>query len=270
MILTPARHVSPIYKTQLFTASGIFRVPPDVSVIYIDGCGAGVGGGGGYNGSGGGGGAGGCSGTHVLWLPLPVIPSEILTLTIPAGGVAGTVGGAGGAAGQSIIAGDQGSHLHIPGGYGTSTAGTSTTGGNGLGFGSSMNAVAIFSQSVNSTAAGLYSPAVHGSGSEFLYQSGGNGGNSSTAGSALYSPNHGFLASTLIYRAGAAATGTDGGGGHGGMGLWGLGGAGGAGGVAGGNATGYGAGGGGGGGNAAGGAGSPGFIRIYYQSQYTA
>src|SRR5574343_317481 len=257
------------FKHKPFTTSGSFIVPADVYYIFVDGCGAGTGGGGGYNGAGGGGGAGGCSGTHVLGLTFPVVPDETLTITVPAGGAAGTVGGFGGAAGGAIISGSAGSYLLIPGGYSTADPGFAVSGGIGKGYGTGMDSVAVFTQSMNSNSSGPYAPVLHGVGTEFLYHSGGNGGGPSTAGGILFSPVHGFVASPVNYRAGAAAAGTDGGGGHGGMGLWGVGGAGGAGTVAGGDATGYGAGGGGGGGNAAGGAGAPGFLRIGYISKYT-
>lgn len=95
------------------TASGSFVVPAGVSQIWLSAC-AGGGGGGGGSGGGtanfvGGGGGGGGAGDSVWRQAYAVTPGSTLTITIGAGGTAGTTstgaGTGGGTGGNTVIAG---------------------------------------------------------------------------------------------------------------------------------------------------------------------
>lgn len=122
----------PIHS-QLFTASGMFTVPPFVEKVYISGCGGGGGGGGGgynegsyYYGGGGGGGA------SCYKSKLTVIPGQSYAITIGAAGTAGGSASSGGAGGASSF----GSLLTLGGGGAglySSTGGAAggAAGGNG-------------------------------------------------------------------------------------------------------------------------------------------
>lgn len=76
-----------VSKSQLFTTSGTFNVPADVSLIWVSGVGGGAGGSGGAGG-GGGGGAGGAS-ENMFNMPRWVTPGDTLTITVGAGGARG-------------------------------------------------------------------------------------------------------------------------------------------------------------------------------------
>jgi hypothetical protein len=259
MILTPSTRINTL-KSLTFTSSGLFQVPPDVYSITVDGCSGGSGGGGGYNGSGGGGGGGGCCSIPYSNVLLPVVPGEILTITIGALGTGGAVGNIGVVGGISKIVGQFGTFFMRPG-----SSGNPGLVGAGGSAGTFPNA-----------SAGAYNPSYSGLGGypsdrwrEYGLTTGKSGGavNVNGTNSQVFSYNgNGYLIG------GGTGNATGGGGGIGGQHIYCgdcFGGFGGAGGVAGENATGYGGGGGGGGGNAAGGNGSPGFIRIYYSSMNT-
>ncbi len=89
---------APKVHSQTFLANGTFTVPAGVFYLDVEGCGAGGGGAAGDSslgtttsryGTGGGGGAGALLGRQGL----AVTPGAVLTVTIPAGGIAGTDGG---------------------------------------------------------------------------------------------------------------------------------------------------------------------------------
>jgi len=86
-------------RKAVFTANGTWTVPSYVTQIWVSGC-AGGGGGAGGNGStsttGGGGGGGGGAGQPVIKTPISVTGGHSLSISIGAGGAAGTGGAAGG------------------------------------------------------------------------------------------------------------------------------------------------------------------------------
>ncbi len=82
------RTLTSIFQTQVFTSSGTFNVPTNVTIVWLTGTGAGGGGGvGGYSPTemGGGGGSGQCC----FDLPVPVTAGAAITVTIGAGGIGG-------------------------------------------------------------------------------------------------------------------------------------------------------------------------------------
>lgn len=99
--------------SQLFTASGTFNVPANVSTVFLTGC-AGAGGGGGVDNvtnTGGGGGGG----ESVLKKDIAVTPSTGYTITIGAAGAGGTSAPTNGSAGGTT---SFGSLLSLAGGGG--------------------------------------------------------------------------------------------------------------------------------------------------------
>jgi len=130
----------------VFTASGSYVVPDNVSYIRVIACGGGGGGGGGQNGpiAGGGGGAG----APIFEGIVDVTPGDTLTITIGAGGVGG-VNGSGGAPGSAggvttvsgtglslvVLGGTGGGGGSVPNGDGAGGVGYKGTqnGGNGSG-----------------------------------------------------------------------------------------------------------------------------------------
>jgi len=97
-----------VSKSQKFTENGTFTIPNNVTLIWVTAMGAGGGGGGGSGGAassyGGGGGGGGGSGEMKYRIPINVISSQVLNVTIGVGGK----GGAGGTNGSSSGAGYDG------------------------------------------------------------------------------------------------------------------------------------------------------------------
>ncbi len=85
---------TPVYPThfQLFTASGTFTAPTNVTVVYLTGCGAG-GGGGSSNSNTTGASGGGSAGKCFVNRPYTVTGGNNYTVTIGAGGASNTVGG---------------------------------------------------------------------------------------------------------------------------------------------------------------------------------
>lgn len=262
------------WQSKLFTASGTWTVPVDVGCIWVDACAGGSGGSGGHNDTTGYGGCGGLPGQGVLYHPLPVVPGDLLTLTVGAGGAAGAAGA------NSIVGGvtsiipttSQPSNALRLDCFGYAIKGTESSGGtsNMNGSGGIFSSTKMYPRTNVDSAIG-YTTSLATSVSAITGGIGGapntDGGYSGTFGASLIQTS--VSAHIGLYVPGGIATANLGGGGSGGHSPWGMGGAGGTGGVAGANATGYGAGGGGGGGNAAGGNGSPGFIRIYALSSFT-
>ena len=254
-------------QTRMFTYSGSWTVPADVSAIWVDGCGAGGGGGGGNTTPGGGGGGGG-PGMAVRGMLLPVVPGETLTVTVGGGGTKGAAGGDGSVGGSSSLAGSVSFTLAggVGGGAGANpnggTGGVLPNGtgnhGGGAGAGASLTYKPYADKS-------YYLPAecwTHG------YCAGGAGGALNNAGGAVFGNT---FHTTARYAAGGTGGASGGGGGAGGLGPFQSGApvSGGSNGAAGSNAPNYGCGGSGGSGNAAGGDGSGGFIRLYCVSAYT-
>lgn len=267
-------------KTKLYTSSGTFAVPSDVQAIWIDAVAGGSGGGGGHNADPGGGGAGGPPGEGVIKHLMPVTPSDILTITVGAGGAGGAAGANGVAGGvTSVIAATNTiSSILTLKCFGYALPGSVSAGGiiSFNGAGTTVDRILLNPSSATSSTA--YGYAVNLPSSLAAISGGGggapnvNGRSSGTFGLSLIN----YVNNGTFFESGGIATTTLGGGGAGGASQWGKGGTGGAGGVAGGHANadngypgGYGGGGGGGGGNAAGGNGTPGFVRIYYISNYT-
>jgi hypothetical protein len=237
-------------RSQVFTSSGTFTVPANVSNVIIVGCGGGGGGGGGgaSNGAAGGGGGGGV-GANPFVVTLPVTSGGGYTVTIGAGGSAGAAGvyGGGGAGGSG-------------GAGGTTTFGSGLRffGGNG-GVGGVMNG-AGGSGGTTGTGIGFFTSGGAGGNYHAAGNNGGNGAASNYSGAGTGGTG------------GGATAGGGGGGGGAGLGVGGFGGAGG-GGTSGSNgASGIycaGAGGGGGGDDntnsgGAGGSGGGGFIEVYW------
>lgn len=117
-------YVDTLSNYEIFTSSGTFNVPANVSKVFVSGCGAGGGGGGGETGHGGGGGAGGLSVSNV---PYTVTPSGTVSVTINAAGTAGVSGGANGGNGGTAVFGTL---TLYGGGGGATTSGASGAGGN--------------------------------------------------------------------------------------------------------------------------------------------
>lgn len=175
-----------------FTAgTQTFTVPPGVTIVYADGCGAGgPGGGGGATGSAAGGGGGG-SAACVIGYPLYVTPGQTLTLTVPAavtGPAANMTGGSGG--GALTITGANNPFPPQSGGLpGSGVTGvTGGVGGNGAGSGSGAGGAAATAGTVASQNAPGSSPGGGGGGgstasaggaggySRFVWTPGGGGG----------------------------------------------------------------------------------------------
>ena len=78
-----------------FNQSGFFEVPDKVEIIYVTACAGGGGGRGFWNGAHIGGGGGG-SGAFCINFPLKVIPHEIISIIVGAGGTTGAPGNSGG------------------------------------------------------------------------------------------------------------------------------------------------------------------------------
>lgn len=119
---------------QLFTSTGTFTVPNNVTQLYVRLCGAGGGGGGGPAGSGatGGGGGGGC--TEGM---LTVTAGQVITATVGAAGVSGTSNNPGATGGTTTF-----STLTATGGAGgpTVNSGVASYGGaGGVGSGGAVN-----------------------------------------------------------------------------------------------------------------------------------
>lgn len=241
---------------------GSWPVPPNVYSIIMDGSGGG--GGGGAGSSLGGGGGGGGSAEWTSQIMLPVVPGEILTYAIGAGGAPGINGGVTNLTGSLF-----GTLILLHGLSGVSAAGTnganaganwggyvgSPAGGAGAGANSARSAV--------ETATTI--PVCYASNAIRSCVTAAPGGAKTFNGGATQGKFHGE--SNI---AGGIGNANGGGGGNGGEGPFGFAGQGGNAQNPGGNATGYGAGGGGGGGdtltpaNQLGGSGSPGFLRFYY------
>ncbi|EAR8162922.1 hypothetical protein E2U39_20820 [Salmonella enterica] len=108
---------------QTFTSNGSFTVPDGITTLYISGSAGGGGGGGGYSSSNSG--QGGGAGQAIMKQPFQVNPGDVISITIGAGGSAGSVENAGGNGGNTII----GSLITLSGGGGGSP-GTGSGGGN--------------------------------------------------------------------------------------------------------------------------------------------
>lgn len=255
-----AKQLVPVTVT--FTTSGVWQVPPWVSVIrIIDVCGGGGGGGGGDT-SGGGAGAGGIAAASLHDFDLAVVPGETLTISIGAGGSGGAAG-APGVTGQSggnttIVGSVSGQILHAFYGLG-GNPGSGASGGAGGSSGAGISASRVYTKS-DGTA--IYHKG--GWATARIYTSNGSGGiGGGTPGNGSISYSDSKILISLVIN-GGTASGINGGGGAGGSNGIGYGGVGGNGGSPGGNAVGFGAGGGGGGGGANGGNGAPGFLRFSY------
>lgn len=117
-------------RCQVFTANGVFVVPPRVYTLYVTLCGGG-GGGAGVDGSstdyvktsGGGGGA-----EAKIKREVSVTPGDSITITIGAGGSGGASGANSGSAGG---ASSFGAHLSTSGGSGGTTSAGGAAGGDG-------------------------------------------------------------------------------------------------------------------------------------------
>lgn len=242
-----------VYST---TSSDTFTVPDDVVLLIAEIAGGGGGGGGGgqHGGSPDGGGGGGAGGAGIIpeTIIIGVIPGDVLTLMVGAGGTAGTApsgaGTAGGTGGTTSITGT-GVSITVLGGAG-GPGGAIGVGGTGLG---------------GTGVASSWAPKKQTAGS-------GTGGNGLSAGSTAGAA--GADSKTAIGGAGGAnlVSGSPRGGGGGGGGAgFGAGGAGGAStngtgnpGVAGGISAGGGGGAGGAGNGGVGAAGGAGLIRFYW------
>ncbi|WP_050010707.1 phage tail protein [Herbaspirillum sp. B65] len=215
------KQVAPL-RFAVFTSSGTFTVPDDVTALRVSAGGGGGGGGGAggaYNGGGSGyaasgGGGGGGAASYLIDVLVPVTPGQVLNVVIGAGGAGGVHGGLdldgqrGGKGGDTSLTGD-----------GVNIVSTGGPGGDGTRY-----------------AGGAYVTLVGGAGF-------GNGGTPGTAGNAT--PGNGYSMGGI--------------GGNGGNSPWGTGGGGGvsqsstlAGGINGAAGIGYASGGGGGGGSVAG------------------
>lgn len=258
-------------KTKLFTSSGTFVIPSDVSVVWLDCCSGGAGGGGGDPTPGGGGGGGSASLT-VFQVPVAVTPGETLTITIGAAGTGGAVGANGGLGGLTTVAGGFGVFRVSLSQHTGGRKGENPNGGDSGSLGFNMS-------SATGGAGGGGASIISGLGGASLAAhmiSADNIRERSSCGSAggALNFNSGFsvgfanIGDNYPYSVGTGNS-SGGGGGIGGSCRYGRGGAGGSNGAAGSNATGYGAGGGGGSGNSAGGNGSPGFLRFYMITGYT-
>ena len=126
-------------------------IPDGVFSITVTGCGGGAGGGGSdaganYNGNGGGGG-----GSNLITSVYAVTPSEVLTITVGAGGAGGIPYGSGGVGGTTAVAGTGVSFSSNGGGadngyvLGTGISGLAGLGANG----------ANYNPRIRTTAAGL-------------------------------------------------------------------------------------------------------------------
>jgi len=192
-----------VHGIQIFTASGTFTAPADITKIYITMCGAG--GGGGYStladwGSSGGG-AGGC----IIHYPYVVSPGNSYAVTIGAGGSGGTAsvqtGGSGGSTSFDTISlpgGSGGQSSHNPGGAG----GGGLDGGEYLGIATSIKG---------------------GNGGTSISGHGGAGGSTplgrGAPGRAISNPQPGVNASANTGGGGGGATGYGNKGGNGGSGI---------------------------------------------------
>lgn len=177
---------SGIANYQKFTNSGTFTVPAGVTNIKARGIAAGAGGGGGGSTSGatlqsgGGGGAGG----SIIDIEISVTPADTLTITIGAGGTAGSGGASGGAAGTG---GGTGGTTSIVDGATTLLAAL----GGVPGVGSAANSVTVVGGGIwagvttNITAAGITAGTGGGSaqvsGYPMLAVVGGSGGGAANA-----------------------------------------------------------------------------------------
>lgn len=259
------------WNSKLVTVSAVITVPADVQAFLVDGCAPGGGGGGGDPTPGGGGGGGG-GGIGVKGYWFPVVPGEVLTITIGAVGTGGAAGANGVGGGTTSIVGSLSSIVLIGGGAGGK--GANPNGGNG---GSLLTArvwgtlvaggtggAGVGPAGVVANASNVGAAAGASFGSLVKFCSGAAGGALTYAGGNTVPT--GFGEYYGVSGAGNASGG--GGGAGGGCGNYGVGGNGGSNGAAGATATGYGAGGGGGSGNTAGGDASPGFFRLLYLSAY--
>lgn len=252
----------------LFTApSTSWVVPPNVTVIFIDGCASGGGGAGGQASASTAGGGGGGAGECIRNWSENVTPGSTLTIAVPAAAVGGTAGLNGGAfASPSTISGlPSGGTLTLYSGCPglTGAAGTGGVGGGGAGQCQSVGygAAGGLAGAAGSDAAAYGDPIWTGPGG------GGGGATAGTAGAA----GRVLVATNIlptVYGAPTRAAGAgNGAGGGGAPTIFGSGQSGTAAGVSC-NASptwiGYGGGGCGGGSNASGGSGGPGFIRIRY------
>lgn len=275
-----------------------WTVPDGVATLSLDGCGAGAGGGGGWNTTAANAGGGGGGGALCIYeTNITAIRNTTLTITIGAGGSAGTAGNPGASGGFTLIAGlTSGSKfvfastvaadgLCLAGGIAAISATASSSGGFAYGgnnwvrgsSGGPLSAPPTVNNAASASSGSAlfpYTPA--GTLANFFCQAGCSGGNASTTPTVAggNSATYNAFSDSWVFNAGrstnpAGTTNTTvsfGAGGHGGMSMFGLYGTGGNGNSAGGAATGYGAGGGGGGGNAAGGAGGDGYVRFTYWS----
>lgn len=240
----------------VFTTSGTFTTPANVTYLYLVGCGgggAGGGGAGGDNTTGAGAGAGGGSGAQVNAAVVPVTPSTMYTVTIGSGG-----GGGGGGANGSGSGGGSG---------GVGNVGTATTFGSLMSFGGGAG---------GGPGVATSSPGGGGGAPRGTYN-GTQGSNGATGGAG--SGGTGYLTSTSYSGNGGSggagqssgATSGGGGGGGGSVGTGGNGGVGGTGPTSGAANTGAGGGGGGGGarpvdggtGGQTGGNGGSGYLIVY-------
>lgn len=223
-----------ILEEHVYTASGSLTVPLGINQVWVEGCGGGGGGGtaagntiGGLIGGGGG------AGAPFLTILRDVVPGEMLTITVGAGGASSAVGG------NSTINFSIGGTLTLKGG---------NDGGNGT---------------VGGASTYTSNPGVGGVGRSMGTYAGDGGANNTATTPLQLAATSGQGSPTYD----AGATSGLGGGGSGGAGIGGNGGAGGFSSV-GGAGQGYGAGGGGGSrtgpGSTAGGAGFAGIVKIYF------
>lgn len=127
LLLNPAFGVMS-NRSQLFSASGSFTVPANVTTIYLTGCGGG-GGGAAYN-SGVTGGGGGGAGASAYRQSVVVTPGSVVTVTIGSNGSGGAVAGAAGSAGGTT---SFGALLSLGGGAGGASASAGGGGGSASG-----------------------------------------------------------------------------------------------------------------------------------------
>lgn len=239
-------------QSQLFTSSGTFNVPSNVSVVFLTGIGGGGAGGGIASVSSRAGGGGG-AGQHGTMIPVQVTGGGTVSVTVPAAatGVAGAAGNNGG----DVTFGSLWTFKGGSGGSNVTTVGNGGAGGGGGGAAGKLpgNVGTIGTQ-------------------ESIWTFGGSSGGGSGSTAAQAGQSGGVSGQYTGSSGGAAGAGSTGAGGGGGASSpFGQGGTGGAGGASPANgvaasSTAYGAGGGGGGGSAGatstGGDGAPGFLLV--------
>jgi hypothetical protein len=224
--------VSGTLQSQEFTASGTFNVPPGVTGVWVTLVGAG--GGGSTTIAAATGGGGGGSGESIVNMPVVVVASGTVTVTIGAKGTGGAAGQASAQPGANGGDTSFGSQIIARGGLGAAASATSGAGG-GAGGSAAKTSGTVGTIGIAESVTG------------FGGSSGGGGGATTGSNGATGGP-----AGAYAGAAGGSTAAVQAGGGGGASSVYGAGGVGGAGGAIGVNAatTAYGAGGGGGGGKA--------------------